>query len=182
MAAITLAAVCSSSAFGGTIEFTPDTVKYNAGDVVTLDLSIGSSLLTTFDSVDIIVGSDDLTITDFEFGAFTRFFESSAPDTSVYPSGWKFGFFGPASFSEEFHLGTLTVVDPRLFGTYTVLVDAARDGGRSTVAGSGFTDGLTGVATVYAGVPEPATLSLLAIGCLAVALRSGRCHPAGEHR
>jgi hypothetical protein len=173
--ALSAAVLFSSSALGGTIDFTPSVVWINPYDppVYTLELSIGASSLDEFDSADIIVGSDDLAITGFEFGDYTRFFESTGPDTSVYQSGWKFGYFGPLTPPGGFHLGTLTVdISGAPIGEYYIVVDADRDGGRSTLAGGGVTDPLSGVAVFM--IPEPATLSLLTIGCLTVLFRSGK--------
>jgi len=168
-------AVSASAAMGGTILFTPDEVTIDPAvdpTVFTFDLTIGSSSLTMFDSIDFFMGSDDLTVTEYDpWCHWDCFFWISFPDTSVYASGWTFGHFGPSRSAEGFWLGWLTVDAAGLpNGTYSVMVDAGRDGGRSSFCGGGECEPLYGLATVHV-VPEPATSILLALGALGLACR-----------
>lgn len=173
--AAVLAVVCMcSSAFGGTIGFTPGEVTLRPSDprVFTLDMGVGTTTVGMMDSADVFVGSDDLAITDFVFADFSRFFFENEANTQFYPSGWKFGYFGLAADSTDFLLGELTVDATGVpNGVYEVVVDAARDGNRSAFTGGGVTDLIeTSVATVTI-IPEPATISLLALGALALIRR-----------
>ena len=174
--AAVLAVVCMcSSAFGGTIAFTPMDVTIDpAVDPLTftLDMSVGGTTVGMMDSVDVFVGSDDLAITDFEWAPFTRFFDSSEANTDYYQSGWKFGYFGTAADSTDFLLGTLTVDATGLApGAYQVMVDAGRDGNRSGITGGGVTDLVEMSIASVTIIPEPATISLLALGALALIRR-----------
>lgn len=173
-AVLVVACFCGSSALGGMISFSPGevTIDREVDDpVFTLDLTIASSVLDLIDSADMIVGSDDLAITNWVFADFTRFFESSEPNTEFYSSGWKFGFFGPPTSPTDFLLGTLTVDTTGVAdGDYTVVIDAARDNERSSGAFGTDTDGMFGTAIVHI-IPEPTTLSLLGLAALGLIRR-----------
>lgn len=178
IASMLLLAAGSGSALAGTISFTPDEVTIDPAvdpTVFTLDLTIGSSSLAAFDAIDLFMGSDDLTITGFKpWCDWGCFFDHSSPDTSVYASGWKYEYFGNLRPAEGFWLGWLTVDAGGLpEGTYSVMVDADRDGFRSTLTGGGVSEPLYGLATVHV-VPEPATVTLLGLGAFAVMRRRWR--------
>ncbi len=132
--------------------------------------------LSSFDAVDIIVGTNGggLTFDDFTFGGYTRFFEISGSDTEFYDDGWKLGSFGTLN-ATGLMVGTLTMT-ARQEGIYELIIDSSVDGGRSSVAGGGQAEQLSGRAIVWVGVPEPGTLSLLGLAALGL-IRRRECAP-----
>lgn len=171
-------------AYAGTVSFEPQerVVDPAVSTRTTFEVVISETPLGTFESVDLILGSDDLQITEWEFAFFVICdFGACADPAGVYPSDLQFGWFGPPVLP-PFHLGTLTVDASGLGrGTYSVIVDAQRDGGRSTLALGTNIDTLFGSATVTV-IPEPATLALLAIGAVFSFHRSPRPHPQAKMR
>ena len=186
MIAIALLTLTGSNAFGGVVSFTPNEILHfgwQTHTTASMELAIESSAFEEFEAVDIIVGSNDgVRIVDFEWAEFTRFFSSSEPDTSVYASGWRLGYFALPTSSAPFLLGTLTIDFSGLpGGSYFIEVDSDRDGGRSSLASGNELEPLFGFAVVYAGIPEPSTMFLLLFGAgiVAMARRSRTGHRPG---
>jgi PEP-CTERM motif len=169
-----------SSAMGGTIDFGGDVTIDRGVDspMVDFDLMITDfGAAAGYNAVDVIVGSDDGLAVSFAMNTpgVTQFFGGSAADTSVYASGWKFGYFGTTSPTPTAQLlGTLTVDTTGLAeGQYTVQINGDTDGGKSVLTAGVTTEPLIGSATITV-VPEPATLALLGIGGLVTAMRRRR--------
>ncbi|MGD2109659.1 MAG: PEP-CTERM sorting domain-containing protein [Phycisphaerae bacterium] len=154
-----------ASAHAGVIGFNPQEMTIDPSVdplIFTTEMSVAAAdVETAFENVDVIVGSDDLELMDFEFPFDVFCFDFSpcwAPDEGTYASGIKIGFFGSPQ-SVGLVLGTLTVDATGLpNGTYYILVDSNRDGGRSGLGATA--EPLFGQAAVHI-VPEPGTLALL---------------------
>ncbi len=165
----------SSSAFAGTITFTPDKATVLAGEKVKFDLTLSSlDVLSAFDSIDVVVGAPDgLVIQDFVFSAESiagSIFQAVTPDVGKYIDDTKFGFFGLAPLGTPFNLGSLTVDTTGLeIGKYTLVVSFDTDL-QSTATLSGLSEPLFGSASVNV-IPEPATISLLGLATLALIRR-----------
>lgn len=173
-----LIGLVSSTALGGMVGFDPSDTMIDRNvappGVFTVDVSIDATSLDTYNSVDVVFGSDDgLTIMDFTFNTpgVTRFFETLIPD-STYASAIKIGYFGSNTDTPSSQLlGTLTVDATGLAdGVYNIVVNAETDGGASKLTFSTDVDLLFGGATVNI-TPEPMTLSLLGLGALALLRR-----------
>ena len=61
-------ALGTSSAFGGIVSFDPVTVDVQAGETTTLEVTVAGAT-SMFDTADILIGSDDLTLVDFVYSA-----------------------------------------------------------------------------------------------------------------
>lgn len=170
-AALLLVAFVNTYAFGGIVGFNPgDKIEVDRGETFMIDLSVASAEVEmNFESVDAIVGTDGgITLDSFDWAAFEdRFFDSIVPDTDFYDSGIKFGYFGSPQ-SPGLVLGTLTATAPDVVGTYEIMVDSERDGGRSGLGATA--EPLFGSVVVNV-IPEPATCSLLALGALGLIRR-----------
>ena len=181
VAAVLAVVFMCSSAFGGTVAFDPvgGEIDLRTGvTTTTFDVSVATAdQVTSFTSVDIIMGSNDgLMLTDFVLDpGFATFFLFNAVDIPasppVYASDIKAGGFGVAAQSAPILVGTLTVDAAGLaVGDYTIVVDSGQDGGRTKIGLATDIEGLVGSAVVTV-IPEPATISLLAFGALAVICR-----------
>jgi PEP-CTERM motif len=179
-ASMLVVGLANSFAFGGTIGFDPSASSVERGDTIVLTLSVADSgALAGFDSMDVIVGSDTLTMTGFAWDpspGFVRFFgDIDDSGSGVYSSDIKFGYFGTGQ-STGLIIGTLTVDIPMdaPFGDNFIEVDNSRENPAiSQLTNAGVGDTLFGSTTINV-VPEPATLALLGIGGLATALRRRR--------
>jgi len=170
-----MTALAVSAAPGGTVSFDPPVreVDPSISTVTTFEVGIGASTVGSFDAIDMIIGSDELALTDWEPNYPCPFGIPCWQSDDAYPSAIKFGFFGPSNPAAGFQLGTLTVDAAGLpVGTYTVHVDAARDGGRSLISGGGESEPLYGVGTVQV-IPDPATAVLLGLAVLVIGCRRG---------
>jgi hypothetical protein len=166
----------SSFTFGGTIVFDPPTALVDPSTSVstaTFDVSTASSQAPAVDSVDIIIGSDDLRFVP-------ELWESYAPWHTLIPpcdpgpcvdSEMYVGGFAPSPVVPPTRFGRLTVDTAGLApGNYTVLVDSTRDH-FSAVGLSGVGEAVFGVGHVTV-VPEPSIVVLLIVGVVVVVGRA----------
>ncbi len=177
--------LAASRAFAGVVTFDPALVFIDPAISTTAQVQVSVGQATTedgtFDSVDLIIGSDIQGLIayftyDQEFIEFTPFRFSPQPlralGTQVYgPMGSTFvgGFFNePIS---AILVGTLILNATGVpNGEYTIGVDSARDG-LSGMGLSGVNDSWTfGIARVVV-IPEPGMAALLGVGLLVSILR-----------
>ena len=198
VAAISLVTVfATSSAFGGLVTFGTGMVEIDitapGPHTATFDVTIESSTIDVFTAVDLIFGSDRLTIpadgftySDDTIGAVIASVigggagSTLAPPygcfgSCVYASEAFVGTFASDGFPNALLFGTLTVDAAGLdIGEYSVMVDSERDGGVSQLIfsfeGVDFFDPLNGIGIVHV-VPEPATIALLGLGAIGLLRR-----------
>ncbi len=183
VAAVLCVAVFSNSyAFGGMVEFSTGEFNVLAPDLVRLDVTFIGDVQANPDGIDfadIVIGSNDLPMTDFVFSDDWR---AAFSQTSAI---FNFGFVIlsstnalPVSVSAPLSLGTLTV-DPTGLGltgenegdVLTVFVSFDDDFGTSQVGlGGQQLNPLSGVGLINV-VPEPTTLSLLGLAALGLIRR-----------
>lgn len=171
----------TTSAFGGMVAFDPAEVTINEGEGA--GLSFGVSVATgagiDFESVDMIVGSDTISLDPADWAysaaATTAFgpFIGTPADQPIYPDGiggiGGFAFMGPVT--SPFDLGTLAVDASTLpLGDHYLSVDGDRDDGRSGVAYGTESERIFGSAVIHV-VPEPMTIALLGLGAVGLLRR-----------
>jgi hypothetical protein len=172
----------ASTAFGGTVVFSPNPagpIDNSGGAVpVALQVSIGESIFTTINSFDVLMGSDTLQIDNFVFaagipGAFPLNSIANPANPPVYADDISIGGFAfSAVTAAGLPLGTLNITVPAGLapGDYFIDVNSQRDNNRSVLGGATGGDPLSGRALIHV-VPEPATISLLGLAGLALLRR-----------
>lgn len=174
--------VCSN-VFGGTVLFSPTSINHVQGMPGAIDVTVAilpGPTISGVDAADVLIGSDAIPFTGFEYSQAWRDFFTTVfppePDTwNIYPNEAYLSSNRPTPLATlllptgTLHID-LTSVNP---GEYDIVVDPVRDGMLSNLVDRGATDPLTGGVDVTVIVPEPASVSLLALGALA-ALRFGR--------
>ncbi len=176
----------SASALGGIVTFEPQKMTLCVQDPGctaepqsgTIDVFVAPEKLGQFESADIVIGSDDVSFPNWAFSQDFMdwsFFDSSTRQAfGVYQDEWAVGGFGPPIAS--IFVGTITVGNKNKAGevlpdgSYSVLVDSARDGGISSLALGLDSEPLLGLATVNL-IPEPAVLTLLGLGAVGLLRR-----------
>lgn len=148
----------SSTVLAGTVRFEPAVVQIdpsNSTTTTTLKVYVDSSdTLVSFDAVDMLIGSNDLAVGEFAFDPTfdaATVLRTTTPQGSgsPYASGRSVGGLALTSLTAPLLVGTLTIDAAGLSnGTYTVMVDANADGGRSTLASSSTLVDLFGNATI----------------------------------
>ena len=186
VALLGVVAVAGTQAHAGVVTFSPDASVFSIapGAPNPVPDSLGISVkvdpnFTEFDSGDILIGSDTLPITAFEYDpAWASFATSVAPPTfgwGFYPYDVYLAGSRPTLLAlSEVNLGVVTV-DLRGLdeGTYAIGVSSDTDGGVTAIGRNGVPETLFGRATITI-VPEPATLALLGVGALAAMWRRRR--------
>ncbi len=153
--------VCCATANSETIRFDPPTRSIESGaasTTLTFDLYLEStSSTTTFTSVDMLIGSNDITLTQFVFDAdflvplsFSNIAQSD--QLSNYNSAILAGGFSSTPLDRSVLVGTLTIDTAGLnVGVHSVSVSSSADLGFSSVGLNGVTEPLegSGSVTVY---------------------------------
>ena len=168
------------SAFGGIVTFSPDkpTVDLNVDPFVTLDVFVDQlvGVNNSFQSIDILLGSNGLDLVSFTFdpGLVFAFSEVTPnPGFGVYASEIKLGGFaiGPIAVAGPTLVGSLVVRGLEAsIDNFSVIVDGFNDGDRSVAVLGAVRDPLVGTGFVNV-IPEPATITLLALASLALVRR-----------
>ena len=171
-AVLLMVAFVNTHAYGGIVSFDPSKREVDpstGGTTATFDVSVATNGGAGFNSADLLIGSNDLALMSFDYtqealDAFGFFITNPpAPNTSFYADGFSIGGFAPGGLASGIILGTLTVDAAGLAaGEYTVMVDSSIDGGFSNLDAS---ESISGFGTVSV-VPEPATITLLALAAL----------------
>jgi hypothetical protein len=167
----------------GVIGFNPPMVIIDRAvdpPLFTIELFVQSSALTSFNVVDVVVGSNDgLELVDFDFDpGLNGLLETiHNPGPGYYLDDIKFGYFHPENFLQNgVVLGDLFVDTTGLpNGDYYLLIDWEIDQGSSKVhnTNNSQVDFVTGSALVRI-IPEPATLTLLGLSLAAAGSRRRR--------
>lgn len=181
--AVGMVGLCAN-AFGGIVLFAPEEILSEPGQggntpVAMAFIGNGGSGVT-FDAFDVMVGSSTVPMSGFAFGTdITANFPNQA---IAEPAG--FGIYTneiyasanrstPQAFTQV-AVSTFNLDLSGLgMGDHLVEVNPDLDGALSALINRGVSDPLAGGLPIRV-VPEPATLSLFAVGALAAAIRFGR--------
>ena len=159
------------SAFGGVVDFSPDPLDLLITGPMTGSLDVTVTGVGQFDSLDMVIGSDDFTITAFTYDAAIDLDSTSAPfmGVGIYGSDLWIGGFNDAGHvsGPSMLVGTVDVDLTGLpLGSYEIIVDPVRDGNISVLGVPGVgADAMSGLGVVNV-IPEPATLGLLGLASL----------------
>ena len=177
LGAVLLVAFASTSAFAGTVTFTPSPVPASPGETVQMQMSVSADTLTNWDAINFIVGSDELNIVDIAWSADMTdnqsFPPTVFPDAGIYGSDIFAGIFLSSGVQDlglgsDVVIGTVSVELPQGVDAGFVRVDAGIDAGTSQIGLGADVENITGAGEV---TPEPATLGLLGLGGLAALRR-----------
>lgn len=159
--------VCCATAAGETIRFDPPSQSLEIGAAstsLTFDLYLEStSSTTTFSSIDMLIGSNDITLTQFVFDAtFLSLLSFSsiaqANQMANYNSAILVGGFSTTPLNRSVLIGTLTIDTANLnVGVYSVNVSATVDLGISNVGLGGVTEPLEGSGSITVFFPTTST-------------------------
>ena len=177
-------------AVGGIVTFSPNFQAPVPGEVVRMTLTlVATGDVTTISGADVVIGSHEVPFTfaysDEWLGVMGRL---PPPDPAGFYDGWDF-FVGGSTptigVGSSIELGTVSIGTASLAeGVYTIEVNTDFDGFSDIfrgILGQPFvSEPLQGQGVFYVGVPEPATVGLLAWGVAAIARR--RVTPALRRR
>jgi len=180
-ALLLVVALANSNAVAAIVEFNPSSQDADWLGRATFEVTVIPEVEGGFDTADIVFGSDDgLTMVDFTYSddweaAFTTVLHPVP--VGVYPWDDLLISGGSPTLNDvpSLFAGTLTVdVAGLTWGAHYVHVDAGIDG-FSCLGQRGVPDLAYGGAVVYyPPIPEPGTLSLLALASLAMLRRRAR--------
>jgi len=170
----------ASSLFAGTVTFSPNPIvidPFNGPSTAQLAVSVAATEFGTLQSVDLVIGSDDLDISNFVYDpgfiSATAFRSTPTYDNlpQVYPFNAQLGGFLNED-AASILVGSFTIDAAGLAaGDYSVEVSSVLDDGRSGLGSPlGDVEGLLGSVRVQV-VPEPATLALLCLGSVGLIRR-----------
>lgn len=150
--------IFGATAAGETIRFDPTSQSLESGATITtltFDLYLEStSSTTTFNSIDLLIGSNTVAVTSFTFDAnFLSLLDFSsnarADQMASYNSAILAGGFSATGQNRSVLIGTVTVDAANLnVGSYNVAVSADTDVGISNVALGDVSEPLNGSATI----------------------------------
>ena len=172
-ACLVVSGFAASSAMGGTVRF--DLVVKDL-NIHVYDVSIASTEFETFNSADLLIGSDKPLGLTFVYDQ--AFFDSAAPPPAdpmgfgVYPADSFQGGFNASGWMAPLLIGQLTVDTGGSREANVIQVSNAYE---NELLGTGLSQVLSGVVPEplegMIKIPEPATLMLLGFGGLAVLRR-----------
>jgi hypothetical protein len=166
----------AASVWGGEAIFTDVQNHVPSGTPVVLNVTVAAGSLGNIDAVDLMIGWNRAQDLGFTYSAaFT-----AAMTTNLTPPVYDLGlytndvFVGGADVggigATSILVGSVTLqTDGLVVGAYPVMISSDV----SALSFEGTTEGVLGTGMVYIDVPEPAGLSLLALGSL-LTLRRGR--------